>query len=286
MKVFVAGATGFIGRAVCLELKKRGHAVQGLARTPEKAKALGALGVTPVPGDLRAPGPDWDGDCVIHAAAEYSADYRPLDEKAARWLAERAAKGRRAVYTSGVWLYGNTGPKAADENADVSKSHIAWRAGHEKLVTDSGGVVLRPGCVYGGAGSLTAEWFAAEAPVSGDGKNRWATVELGDLAVLYALAAESSARGEIFNGTDGSTATYGELAEAAAKEAGGKVLNLGPDAAAKRWGPMAQALAFDQAVDSGKARKTLGWAPKHAGFVPGAASHYASWKSYTAAQLK
>lgn len=264
---FVAGATGFIGAAVCAELLKRGWDVKGLARTDEKAAALKKAGVEPVRGDLRDPASSWDADLVVHAAAEYSAEYRPLDRNAAEWLAGRASAGCVAIYTSGVWLYGSDSA-TVNETTALPDSHIAWRAGHEKLVLEQGGIVLRPGCVYGGSGSLTAEWFAKRAPISGEGKNRWATVELTDLAEAYALAAESKLRGGLFNVTDGSSDHYADMADAASKAAGGEgVERLGPDAAARRWGAMAQALAFDQAVDSSKAKRELGWSPRHRGFL-------------------
>jgi nucleoside-diphosphate-sugar epimerase len=146
---------------------------------------------------------------------------------------------------------------------------VAWRPEHERLVLENPGVrglVVRPGCVYGLAGSLTGRWFesaeSGEAEVVGDGTNRWAMVHAHDLADAYVRLAESAYAGEIFNVTDRSRSTAGEMEEAA-----------------KTMGDLATSLALDQHVDSRKAVSRLGWQPRHGGFVDGVDTYYAAWKA-------
>ena len=161
----------------------------------------------------------------------------------------------------------------------------------ETLILEANGgrlrtIVIRPGCVYGGAGSLTASWFdSAEkegaARIVGDGKFRWAMVHLSDLAEAYRLVAESAFGGEVFNLTDRSRFTVLECAEAASAAAtgAGKVESIPVEVAAKSMGPMAECLALDQHIDSSKAARLLGWQPRHGGFMDDVARYYRSWKA-------
>jgi nucleoside-diphosphate-sugar epimerase len=201
----------------------------------------------------------------------------------------RGAHPKTVIYTSGVWIYGSTGAKAADETRVVTPARkVEWRPAHERLVLDSPGVrgiVVRPGCVYGLAGGLTGMWFESaeregSASVVGDGANRWAMVHVHDLADAYLRLAEAGLDGEIFNVTDRSRPTVGEMAAAAARAAGhpGAVLNMPVDEAALTLGELAHCLALDQHVDSRKAVQRLGWQPRHGGFVDGVETFYAAWK--------
>ncbi len=286
MKVFVTGATGYIGRAVAETLSRRGHRVSGLTRSEVKGKALEAREVAAVIGDMRDPSA-WsaaaeDADVLIHCAVEYGADYEALDRTT---LDALLGCGGKVIYTSGVWQYGPGGP--FDEAlAFAGKPLLPWRSVHEERVLLSKGIVLRPGCVYGGAGGLTALWFQGAlerkaAPIVGDGGNRWAVVHLDDLADLYARAAESGLGAALFNGVDRSRFTVREMAEAASKAAGaGGAVNSLPFAdAEKLYGGMAHGLAMDQRVDSLKAGNFLGWSPRFNGFPSGADRFFASWRA-------
>jgi nucleoside-diphosphate-sugar epimerase len=146
--------------------------------------------------------------------------------------------------------------------------------------------VIRPGCVYGLRGGLTGTWFASAlkdgaATVAGDGKNRWAVVHVEDLAELYVRAAESGLSGELLNATDRSRFTVGEMAAAASRAAGagGKVRLLDAAAAEKAFGFMSKGMMLDQHVDSSKAVRLLGWAPRFGGFAEQANRHFAAWKA-------
>lgn len=284
MKIFLTGASGYIGRAVAEGLRRRGHRVSGLVRTPAKAKALAAREIEPVVGDMRQPKgwerPARNADVRVHCAVEYGDDYEKLDRAAVEAL---LAFGGRLLYTSGVWQYGPGGPFV---ESSAGAPLMPWRSEHEKLALAASGVVIRPGCVYGGAGGLTGLWFqgAVEhkaAPIVGDGSNRWAVVHLEDLALLYALAVEGEPAGEILNAVDASRFTVREMAEAASRAAGagGAVSALSFADAEKRYGGMAHGLALDQRVDASKAARLLGWNPRFNGFPPDADAFFTAWNA-------
>lgn len=289
MKAFVTGATGFVGRAVAEALRRRCHRVAGLTRSAAKAKSLEAREIEAVVGDMRDPTP-WEraaseADVLIHCAVEYGAEYQALDRMTVDAL---LGFGGKVLYTSGVWQYGRGGP--FDESAAFAGNPLMpWRSEHEKLVLAAKGLVIRPGCVYGGAGGLTGLWFQGAlerkaAPIVGEGKNRWAVVHLDDMAILYALAAESALSGELFNAVDGSRFTVREMAEAASHAAGAKgaVHALPFSEAEALYAGLVHGLALDQQVDASKARKLLNWAPRFTGFPADADRYYASWKAVDA----
>jgi nucleoside-diphosphate-sugar epimerase len=291
MRVFVTGATGYVGNAVAEAFRRRGHRVAGLARTPEKGRALAAREIEPALGDMKDPESyaraAQAADVLVHCAAEYTADYQALDRRTVDAFIARTknTRARTIVYTSGVWQYGATGPEPVDETAAFEGKPLApWRTEHEKLVLAAGGLVIRPGCVYGGSGGLTGEWFAGArgqgaAPIVGKGENRWATVHADDCGELFALAAESGLRGELFNATDRSRSTVREMAAAASRAAGadGKLAELDLQESEKRYGTMSLGLALDQHVDSSKALRRLGWNPRFGGFADDAPRYFAAW---------
>ena len=299
MKIFVTGASGFIGFAVASALSRAGHQVVGLVRSAEKAKRLAAAEIEPVAGDMVAPA-RWRAaakqcSAAVHCAAEMSKRFLDLDRGTVRALLDAAkASGlpRVFVYTSGVWVLGDTGDGVADEAMAPNPPRlVAKRLETEKVVlaANAGSVktlVIRPGCVYGGSGSLTGAWFSGAekdgaAPMVGDGTNRWALVHLDDLSDLYVRAVESGLGGEVFHATDRSRATVRECAEAASRAAGarGKVVAVPLAEAAKAYGGMAECLAMSQHVDSSKAVRLLHWQPRHGGFADRTATYFASWKA-------
>jgi nucleoside-diphosphate-sugar epimerase len=291
MKVFVTGASGFIGLAVARALSRAGHEVHGLVRTHEKARALAAAEVAPVLGAMEAPDSyrEVARSCqvLVHCAVEYSARRVDLDRLTVETL--HTAAPRVLIYTSGVWIYGHRGAEVLDETSPVAPPpFIVPRVESENRVLAGGagvrGMVIRPGCVYGGRASLTAAWFASAvdegaAKVVGDGSCRWAMVHHEDLAELFVRAAESPLRGEILNATDRSRFTVRECAEAASRAAGagGKVTCIPVDEVAAHVGPVAECFAYDQHVDSAKAARLLGWEPRHPGFAAGAATYFSAW---------
>ena len=302
MKAFVTGATGHIGFAVASAFARAGHETFGLARSPEKARLLEAAEVVPVAGTMEEP-EGWRlaaerCSVLVHCAVEYSERSWDLHRATLGALrdAARDRSGRVLLATSGVWVYGETGDVAADETSPLDPpTHVAPRPAVDAAVLSWNGgglrtIVIRPGCVYGGGGSLTASWFETAgkdgaARVVGDGANRWAMVHRDDLADLYVRAAESGLGGEVINATDRSRATVSECAAAASLAAGaeGRLEHVPVEQAVAAMGPFATCLALSQHVDSWKAVHRLGWTPRHGGFVDAAPRLFAAWKAARAA---
>lgn len=297
MDVFVTGATGYVGGAAARALRRAGHRVFGLARSEVRARLLEAHEVIPVVGDLADPTTysSVAARCavVIHAAFDNKSRGVPKDRAAVEGLLEatrRGAQTRTFIYTSGVWVHGDTRGALVDETSPLDPLPlVTWRPPHESLVLDAEGVrgiVIRPGCVYGGPGGMTGSWFGSAADgippeVVGDGANHWALVHVDDLGEAYRLTAESGLAREVFDVVERTTETVREMAAAAARAAGlgGEVRSLPLIDARKSLGPFADALAADQRVDGGKAERLLGWRPRHRGFVAEADVFYAAWRA-------
>ncbi len=297
MNVFITGATGYIGFNVAMAYRRAGHAVWGLTRNAEKARILSRHEIRPVVGSMQKT-TGWTAaaaNCsvLIHAAVDYQTDPFALDKQTVEFLISLARQGpqpKTLIYTSGVWVYGNTHGKLVDETTPLNPPKlVARRPATEQLVlgaADVRGFVIRPGCVYGYQGGLTGMWFAAAVKEKaltavGDGNNRWTMVHADDLADAYLRAGESGLRGEAFNVTDRARWSVGDMLAAVARVTGyaGKITFLPVPEAAKTMGDFAECLALDQHADSRKAAHLLGWQPRHGGFVDDAETYYSSWQA-------
>jgi nucleoside-diphosphate-sugar epimerase len=297
MKIFITGAAGCLGSSVAAAFRRAGHPGWGLVRTAAKARALAREEVHPVLGDLEKPGTFMPAaeacSVLVHAAAVYGPDAFAFDRRSIESLLRAARSGPRPktlLYTSGTWVYGSTGDSLVDETTPLAPPpHVAERPASEDLVLNAPGVrglVLRPGCVYGRQGSLTALWFESAVKektlrVVGDGSSRWASVHLDDLGEAYVRAAESGATGEVFNVTDRSRATVLEMAQAVARVTGcsDRIETIPVAEAARKLGTLAECLTLDQHVDARKAVRRLGWQPRHGGFADEVAECFESWSA-------
>ncbi len=281
MRIFITGATGYIGGAVAAALRIRGHEVAALVRPDADSRRLRDLGVFLIAGDLESlPSlrEQLEGyDAYVHTAMSMTntvaADRAAIDTF--------TSLPGHFIFTSGVWVLGNT--KHADESSAVNPLPlVAWRPTHEELVLGSGGAVLRPGCVYGEKQSLFASWFAAAEQnqpirITGNGDNRWALVDLHDLADLYVRAVEQRAT-KVLHGIDDTRATLNECAAALSSN----VEHIPLDAAREKLGPLADALAIDQTIDSRETRAKTGWEPKRT-FMNSVAEQWREWRQIQSA---
>lgn len=280
MRVFVTGATGYIGSVVVDALQRASHEVVALVRHQEKARRLGERGVATAVGTLGNPN-TWRPqastcEAFVHTAFEGSPKGVEIDRIAIDTLIDLARQaGERGpaslVYTSGIWVLGPT-PEPVDETAPVHPVDlVAWRPAHEQLVLDAGTsglrtAVIRPGIVYGGSRGIVADLLASAENglmrIVGSGENHWPLVYDRDLADLYVRVIASEEGSGIFHATDEADEQVRTIADAiAAHRPHPPDIRFVPLAEARtKMGPYADALALDQRVRSPRAR-ALGWTP-------------------------
>ena len=282
MQIFLTGATGYIGSSVLETLLRAGHEVTALIRDPEKAELISRRGVRPVIGDLGKPSSYAAAaeacDAIVHTARAGSSRAQKIDRLAVDTVlvatTNRAASGKPAavVYTSGVWVLGDTAVPVAEDAALAPTPLVAWRPEHERIVLEAGRagaprtVVVRPGIVYGGTRGIIADLLKDAANglvrVIGDGKNHWPCVYSRDLADLYLRVATNPDASGVFHANDEADECVGDIVDSIARHA-----RMRPDVrhvplpeARAKMGPYADALALDQRVRSPRAR-ALGWSP-------------------------
>ncbi len=278
MRVFVTGATGYIGSAVCDAVKKRGHDIVGLARSSEAVEKLLARGMHPVQATLQDHKAlremTHDADAVIHCAFERSPQAVEREARALDAMLGAVDSSHEAfVYTSGCWVYGDTGGRTVDESAPLHPIElVAWRPSHEKRVHNARKhklrtIVIRPGLVYGDGGGIPGRMIeqakSGALVIAGDGENHWTTVRVDALAELYALALERAPAGATYNGVNGDPVKYADVARAVSRAAGGdgQVDAIPLEQARKMMGPFADALALDQRLLAARALVDLAWDP-------------------------
>jgi nucleoside-diphosphate-sugar epimerase len=282
LRVLVLGGTGFIGSAVVREIIARGHEIVGLARSEASATKLRQSGATPLSGDIAAP-ERWVTalprvDAVIHMACDFASDMAAVDRCLLDALLPALAAQRhrtRFIYTGGCWLFGATGEGATTEAIPFDPlPAFAWMVPHLQRVLaspDIDGIVIHPAMVYAGAGGVFHR-FAREAVerdairVAGGEAVRWPLVHSGDLAALYALALERAPRGESYIGASIEAMPVGRIGRAFARRFGTARQEpdiISSDAIAAELGEWARGYALDQRLSGAKARRELGWQPKH-----------------------
>lgn len=282
VRVFVLGGTGMVGAAVVRELVARGHEVFGLARTATSAAKLHQWRATPIAGDIGFPEP-WAGKlpqfgAVIHAACDFDTDMGAVDRRLLDVLLPALAAQRekpRLIYTGGCWLFGATGDELATEETPFCPlPAFAWMVPQLRRVlaaTDIDGVVVHPAMVYAGDGGvfhrLAREAKAGEMPSVVESEAvRWPLVHSEDLASLYALALENAPAGSSYIGAAIAGLPVGRIARAFARRLGTGSIEpriVPVDTIAAELGEWARGYALDQRLSGAKARRELGWTPKH-----------------------
>jgi len=176
------------------------------------------------------------------------------------------------VYTSGVWVLGDTAAPAAEDAPLNPTPLVAWRPEHEALahsLSRDGRIrvaVVRPGIVYGGARGIVSDLLKNAknglVRVVGSGKNHWPCVYDRDLADLYIRLALHHEASGVFHANDEADERVGDIVEAIARHAMAKpdVRHVPLEEARAKMGHYADALALDQIVRSPRAR-ALGWTP-------------------------
>lgn len=270
MKVFLTGATGYIGSAVLRALLANGHAVTAAARSEEKAAIVREAGAKAVVVDLTdrtALAPLLrQAEGVIHTAS--AADVDPTFVPIV--LNELVHSPTQFVHTSGIWLFGDN-PAITEASEPNAPEVVSWRIPIDRQVINSNvnTAVIAPAVVYGGQGGLP-QLLASDgsAPVTlvGDGSQRWTLVHVDDLADLYVRVLEKGAAVGYVIAASGENPTVREIAESAGPDV--QLHEEGPDSSRERLGaPFADALLQDQAATGEYAREAYAWTPSRGGWL-------------------
>jgi nucleoside-diphosphate-sugar epimerase len=287
MRVFVTGATGFIGSAVVKELIAAGHQVLGLARSEEKAKALAAAGAKVQFGSLedvnglKAAAAESDG--VIHLAFNHDfskfvancEDDRRVIEVLGSVL---AGSDRPLLVTSGTGIASTTpGQLATEEGKTISASVIPRAASEEAAaaaVAKGANVsVVRLPQVHDTVrqGLITyAIEVAREKRVSayvGDGQNRWPAAHVLDTARLYRLALEKAERGAKYHAVAEEGVPLRKIAEVIGQNLKVPTVSIAPEAAAAHFGWLGAFAGRDSPASSARTRERLNWHPTGPGLI-------------------
>jgi nucleoside-diphosphate-sugar epimerase len=277
MRVFLTGATGYIGSAVAERLRAAGHQLTALARSDASAAKLESAGIQPIRGDFSDPKTVGSAARAADGAISLATTYDPsIDGPAIDAILDALAGSNRPfIYTSGIWSHGDTGGKVVDETSPANPAELVrWRQNVEQRVLEGAkrgirSVVIRPAIVYGRGAGIPAGFVDSArkegaARYVGTGKNRWPLVHIDDLADLYFLALENAPPGTLLLAVSGPSRPVSELAAAASRGAGagGRTVATPLEEARKTMGPYADALALDQQASGRRAQDLLGWQPR------------------------
>lgn len=298
MRVFITGPFGYVGAPITKAFSMAGHQVRGLVRTEKKANELRKIGVEAILADFTKPKTYLQAieqaEVIIHTAfaESFHSKAETLFLDALMDAISRLSHSFKTfIYTSGVWVIGNTGKAIADESSDLNPIDLVkWRVAQEARILDAAStkfrpVVIRPGCVYGSSGSLTSLWFESTlqgvVEIIGDGTNHWSMIHQDDLARAYLMVAEQECNNLILNIVDHSHASVMEMAIAISQTAGipGKVKSLESTSAKEKYEDLAEGLLIDQHISNERAMRLLGWRPQHPSFIDNVDIHYMAWKA-------
>ncbi|MDR3400246.1 MAG: SDR family oxidoreductase [Pandoraea sp.] len=280
MRIFLTGATGFIGSALIPELIAAGHEVIGLTRSDAGARALTAAGVEPHLGTLEVPGSLASGaakaDGVIHAAFDHDfSRFVENCEKDKRVIAALGAalagSGRPLIITSAVGMgSGQHGEPATEDvfNTGHRNPRIASELAGQALLQDGINVsVVRLPQVHNPyrQGLITPLIDVARekgvVAYVGDGGNHWSAGHLSDVVRLYRLAIEAGEKGARYHAVGEEGVTSREIAESLGRGLGLPVTSIAQEDAAAHFGWLSIFVSQDMRASSALTQARLDWHP-------------------------
>ncbi len=282
MKVFLTGASGYVGSVVAERLKGRGFKVVGLARNDESAEKLEAKKIEVLRGELG----DFDvlksgtseADAVIHTAFSHDfADYNDaikLDREVIKTFGEALARSNKPlIITSSSAILGDTRSNEADEDYPFGEnSSRKFRGESERDVLQLSskgirGIVLRlPLFVYGRSGSSFVPFVINQAKQNGSanyvesGEQRVSAVHVEDVADLYFQALDTSTAKGLYN-VAAESVSMKELSESVARLLNIKAKSLSREKAREQFGKMFDFLSIHNQLSADKAKRDLHWSP-------------------------
>jgi nucleoside-diphosphate-sugar epimerase len=285
MRIFVTGATGFIGSALVPDLIQAGHQVLGLTRSDAGAKALRAAGADVKYGNLEDLDSLRDGaaksDGVIHLAFNHDfLNFQKIcddDRKAIEAIGETLLGSNRPfVVTSGTAIAANVDGKPSTEDGPTA----SWnpRAASEGAVKELTGrgvntSVVRLPQVHDTRKQGLVPYVtvaARDKRVSayiGDGGNRWPAAHVSDVAPLYRLALEKAERGAIYHAVDEEGVSMKAIAEALGRGLKVPVVSIKPEEAEAHFGWLARFAGHDMPASGALTQQKLNWKPTGPGLI-------------------
>jgi nucleoside-diphosphate-sugar epimerase len=286
MRVFLTGATGFIGSRIVPELLAAGHEVLGLTRSDAGARTLEAAGAQVHRGDLEQPdtlraGAD-QADAVIHTAFDHDfSNFVANCEKDRRVIEAMGAalKGsnRPLLITSGTGIGNPESGGPATEDV-LNRNHPNPRAASElagQALLDAGVNIVSMrlpqvhDTVKQGLVSPFIDLSKAKGAVAyiGEGFNRWPAAHVLDVAKLYVLAVERSAPGARYHAVAEEGIPVRDIAEVVGAGLDLPVVSLTPEEAPAHFGWLAMFAGLDLPASNAKTRELLGWNPTGPGLI-------------------
>ena len=287
MRVFVTGASGFVGSAIVKELSGNGHEVLGLVRSEKSAELLAAAGATPLLGDVNDPEILRRGieasDAVIHTA--FNHDFSRFkasceaDRKVIETMGEAlAGSGKPLVITTGMGLLRYDRPVTEDDILNV-KSDVIPRAATDEAANAVAAqgvdvyLVRLPPSVHGAGDhgfvpmiiGITKE--KGESAYIGDGSNPWPAVHRFDAAALYRLVVEKRPALKVLHAVAEEGIPFREIATAIGTGLDLPVESKTGEAATAHFGWFEHFAAIGCVASSTQTREALGWQPTAPGLL-------------------
>ncbi len=289
MRVFVTGASGWIGSATVDDLLSAGHDVVGLARSEASAAAIAAKGATALPGDLddlealRRGASEAEG--VVHLANKHDwanpAETNRAERTAVETIAQTlAGTGRPLVLASGFGGM-NQGRPIVESDPSPAVGQDSMRGGSENLALEYAEKGVRVVVArfapsvhgIGDHGFISAIVAAARrhgvSAYIGDGSTAWAAVHRSDAARMVRLGLEQAPAGSRLHAVGEEAISARDIAEAIGRTLGLPVVSVAPEKSTEHFGFVARFFGMDMSATSARTRELLAWTPSGPTLIEG-----------------